>query len=78
MKPLIGMVTRMESYRCKMAAIEIDDPRGKGLLAGVAIEVEDPRCRNLKANGTIGLEESWSNRVGIAMEDARCQNLGNW
>jgi hypothetical protein len=61
-----------------MAAIEIDDPRGTGLLTGVAIDVDDPRCRNLKANGTIGLEESWSNRVGIAMEDPRCQNLGNW
>ena len=68
----------MESYRCKMAAIEIDDPRGKGLLMGVAIDVEDARCRNLKADGTIGLEESWSNRAGIAMEDPRCQNLRNW
>jgi hypothetical protein len=76
--PFDEMVTWMESSRCKMVAIEIDDPRGKGLLTSVAIEVEDPRCRNLRDDLVIGLEDRRCNRVGIEMEDPRCQNLRNW
>lgn len=78
MSQLDGMVIGMESSRCKMVAIEMDDPRGKSLLTGVAIEVEDLRCRNLHASLVIGLEDRWYNRVGIEMEDPRCKNLRNW
>ncbi len=34
MSQLDGMVVGMESSRCKIVAIEIDDPRGKGLTHG--------------------------------------------
>ena len=78
MSPLDGMVTGMDSDRCRMVAIEIDDPRGKGLLAGVAIQVEDPRCVSLRASAAIWTEDRGWNRVGIEMEDPRCKNLGNW
>jgi len=72
------MVQAMESARCKMVAIEIDDPRGKSLLTGVSIETEDPRWSSLHASTVIGPEDSWRNRVGIQMEDPRCMNLRNW
>jgi hypothetical protein len=78
MSQLDGMVIRMESPRCKIVAIEIDDPRRKGLLAGVTVEVEDLRCRNLHASQVIGLEDRRHDRVGIEMEDPRRKNLRNW
>jgi len=37
----------MEDPRCKIAAIEAEDPRCKNLLSGVVIEVEDPRYKSL-------------------------------
>jgi hypothetical protein len=59
------MVIEMESSRCKMVAIEINDPRGKSLLTGVAIEMEDLRCKSLHSSMVIGLEDRRCNRVGI-------------
>jgi hypothetical protein len=78
MSPRDGMVIEMESSRCRMVAIEIDDPRGKSLLTGVVIETEDLRCRSLQASAAIELEDSRFQRVGIEMEDPRCRNLRNW
>ncbi len=78
MSPLDGMVIEMESSRCRMAAIEIDDPRGKSLFTAVAIEMEDLRCRSLQARAVIEPEDYRYHRIGIEMEDPRCRNLRNW
>lgn len=68
MSPLDGMVIEMESSRCRMVAIEIDDPRGKSLITGVAIEMEDLRCRSLRASVVIEPDDRRCHRIGIEME----------
>lgn len=78
MSLLYGMVIEMESSRCRMVAIEIDDPRGKSLFTGVAIELEDLRCRSLQASPVIESEDHRCHRIGMEMEDPRCRNLRNW
>jgi len=65
----------MESYRCKVAAIAIDDPRCSILLKGVAIEVEDSRCRSLLEGRVLDVEDSRCGDVRVVMEDPRCQSL---
>jgi hypothetical protein len=37
----------MEDPRCKIAAIEAEDPWCKGMVRGVVIEMEVPRCKGL-------------------------------
>jgi hypothetical protein len=69
------VVNQMESHRCKMVAIEMDDPRGANLLGAVAIEVEDTRCRSLAEGYLIQVEDARYRHVAIKMEDPRCQNL---
>jgi len=43
----------MDDPRCKIAAIETEDPRCKSLLNGMVIEVEDFRCKSLRYSLTI-------------------------
>ena len=56
------MVIEMEEPRFRIAAIEAEDPRCKGMLRGVVIEMEDPRCKI----------------VAIEVEDPRCRSLHIW
>jgi hypothetical protein len=75
MSPLGKAVIEMESSRCKMAAIGMDDPRGAGLLKAVAIEAEDSRCGSLAEGRMLEVEDPRCGSVRIAMEDHRCQSL---
>jgi len=78
-----GVVSEMEDPRCKIAAIQVEDPRCIGILRGVVIEMEDPRCRGLfqgvlLKRAAIEMEDPRCRHVGIEMEDPRCRNLGIW
>jgi hypothetical protein len=66
---------QMEHARCKMVAIEIEDPRGAGQFTAVTIEAEDSRCRSLVESLVLEVEDSRHRRVAIKMEDPRCQCL---
>ena len=65
----------MEFSRCRIVAIEMDDPRGAGVLSGVAIDAEDARCRSLTDSQVPEVEDARCNQVTIRMEDPRCQSL---
>ena len=68
-------VIEMEDPRCRIAALEMDDLRCKGLLSGVMIEVEDPRYKSLYYRAALEIEDPRCNRVPIKMEDPRCTSL---
>jgi hypothetical protein len=70
-----GMVIAMESSRCKMAAIEMHDPRCSSLLVAVAIEIEDCRCASLVEGPALKVDDARYSYVPHRMEDPRCQNL---
>jgi hypothetical protein len=53
----------MEDSRCNFAAVEMEDPRCKGLRGGVAIEMEDPRCKSMLSG------------KAMEMEDPRCKSM---
>jgi hypothetical protein len=72
------MVIEMQSSRCRMVAVEAEDPRSKALLTGVAIEMEDLRCKGLNPKAAIEFTDGRCHWVGIEMEDPRCRNLRNW
>jgi hypothetical protein len=42
------LVNEMEDTRCNFMAMEMEDPRCKGLLSGTAMVMEDPRCQSLR------------------------------
>ena len=65
----------MEDPRCKIAAIEAEDPRCKNLLSGVEIEMEDPRCKSLLIRVVIGMEDPRCRIEAVKTEDPRCKNL---
>jgi hypothetical protein len=69
------VVIAMEDPRCKIVAIEIQDPRYRNLLNGVVIEMEDPRCKSLLNRVVLEIEDSRCYRVAIEMEDPRCKSL---
>ena len=74
-----GVVIAMDSFRCKMAAIEMEDPRCSSLLEGVAIEMEDRRCTGLVEGLVLEVDDARCRHVPVRMEDPRCQNLHtNW
>jgi hypothetical protein len=68
-------VIDMEFSRCKMAAIQIDDPRCVGIHTAVSSEVEDSRCRYLAEGKVLEVDEGCCRSVTIAVEDPRCRNL---
>jgi hypothetical protein len=69
----------MEFTRCKIAAIETDDPRGTGLYSAVTIEMEDSRCRSLAEGKMLETDGPCGRNVAVRMEDPRCQSLYiNW
>jgi hypothetical protein len=72
---LDGEVNEMESSRCRMVAIEINDPRCSSLLAGVTIEAEDSRCRSLVEGLVLEVDDARCRHVAIRLEDPRCRNL---
>jgi hypothetical protein len=65
----------MTDPRCKIAAIEIDDPRGNGVFRGVTIEMEDLRCKSLINRVVIDVQDHRCNRTAIKMVDPRCKDL---
>jgi hypothetical protein len=69
------VVMAMEFSRCRIVATEMDDPRGAGVLSGVAIDAEDARCRSLTDSQVLEVEDARCNQVAIRMEDPRCQSL---
>ncbi len=71
-----GGVIEMEDPRFRIAAIEMDDLRCKGLLCGVEIEMEDPRCKTLFYRVALEMEDPRCQRVTVDMEDPRCKYLG--
>ena len=74
-----GAVIAMESFRYKMTAIEMEDPRCSGLLVGVAIAMEDSRCTSLVEGRALEVDDTRCRHVPVRMEDPRCQNLHrNW
>jgi hypothetical protein len=75
MSPLDWMVIEMEFSRCKMVAVNGDDPRCSDLLTGVAIEMEDSRCTSLAEGRVLELNDARSRHMHVKMEDPRCQNL---
>ena len=72
----------MEDSRCYFVAIEIEDPRCKGLCGGLAIEMDDPRCKSMLSGTAMEMEDprckSMLRSAAMVMEDPRCQNLRNW
>ena len=72
------VVIMMEDPRCKIAAVELDDTRCKGLIQGVAIEVEDPRCKSLSYRATKEMDDPRCASLAMKMDDPRCQSLRNW
>lgn len=70
-----GMVIEMEFSRCRIVAIEIDEPRGAGLHKGVSIEAEDSRCRSLAEGLTLQVEVAHCGHALVSMEDPRCMSL---
>jgi hypothetical protein len=71
-------VIEMEFSRCKMVAIEVDDPRCSSLLMGVAIEMEDPRCASLHERRVPEADDARCRHAPVKMEDPRCQSLRYW
>jgi hypothetical protein len=69
------MVIDMESFRCKMAAVKIDDPRCSDLLTGVTIGPEDLRCINLLEGLVLEVDDPRCKHVHVKMEDPRCWSL---
>lgn len=73
------VVIEMEFSECKVAAIGINDPRGRGLLNAVAIEAEDSRCRNLVEGLVLEVDDARCMQTSMKMEDPRCRSLHmNW
>jgi hypothetical protein len=70
-----GLVIEMEFSRCKIAAIEIQDPRCSSLLEGIAIGTEDSRCRSLVEGMALEVDDARCAYARIKMEDPRCQEL---
>jgi len=68
-------VNEMDDARCKIAAIEMDELRGRSPLSGVAIEMEDLRCLGLSNRVALEIEDDRFSRLAIQMEDPRCNNL---
>ncbi|MGA2729271.1 MAG: hypothetical protein ACLPH3_00385 [Terracidiphilus sp.] len=65
----------MEDARCRIAALEMDDPRcGKGLLSGVEIEMEDSRCKSLFYGVALEMDDPRCRRETVDMEDPRCKS----
>ena len=73
--PLDEVAMAMEFSRCRIVAIEMDDPRGAGLITAVAIDVEDSRCRCLNDSQALEVEDARCSQAAIRMEDPRCQSL---
>jgi hypothetical protein len=73
--PLDEVAMAMEFSRCRIVAMEMDDPRGARVLSGVAIDAEDARCRSLNDSQALEVEDSRCSQVAIRMEDPRCQSL---
>ena len=70
----------MEDPRCKIAAVQTEDPRCNSLLRGVVIEIEYHRCKGvlqgpMLAGVAIEMEDPRCQRVAIEIEDPRCQSL---
>jgi hypothetical protein len=78
----LEMVMEMDDSRCIFVAIEIEDPRCKGLCGGAAIEMDDPRCKSMLSGTAMEMEDprckSMLRSAAMVMEDPRCQNLHNW
>ena len=76
------LVTDMDDFRCIFMAIEMEDPRCKGLCGGAAIEMDDPRCKSMLSGTAMEMEDprckSMLSSAAMVMEDPRCQNLRNW
>jgi len=69
----------MENPLYKIAAIEMEDCRCKGLQNGMDIGMEDLRCEGLSNRATVQTEDPRCKSVAIVMEDPRCQLLQmNW
>lgn len=77
------VVIEMEDSRCKIAAIEADDPRCRGLLSGAVIEMEDPRCKDLSKDVMLRgvaaeADDPRCKIMAIEVEDPRCRGLHIW
>jgi hypothetical protein len=76
------LVIEMDDFRCNFAAMEMEDPRCKGLRGGAAIEMDDPRCKSMLSGMASEMEDprckSMLSSDAAEMEDPRCQNLRNW
>ena len=73
-----GVVIEMENARCRIAAIEVEDPRCCGLLRGVEVEMEDPRCKGLLHGVAIEVDDLRCKMVAIEVDDPRCRSLHVW
>jgi len=65
----------MEDPRFKVAAIEVEDPRCKGIQNGREIAMEDLRCERLSNRAVIQTEDPRCMQVVTVVEDPRCQWL---
>jgi hypothetical protein len=65
----------MDDPRCRIAAIETEDSRCKGLLDGAVIEMEDPRCVSLLYRGSTEMDDPRCRSTATEMEDPRCRGL---
>jgi hypothetical protein len=65
----------MDDPRCKIAAIETDDPRCKGLLNGAVIVMEDLRCMSLIYRVSIEMDDPRCRSSATEMDDPRCRGL---
>ena len=66
----------MEEPRCKIAAIQMEDPRCIGILRGVVIEMEDPRCRGLLQGVLLSVRPSRWKILGAGTWGSRWKILG--
>ena len=69
------LVIEMDDFRCNFAAMEMEDPRCKGLRGGAAIEMDDPRCKGLLNPVVLEIEDPRCNRAAIKTEDPRSKGL---
>jgi len=73
------MVVDMEDSRCRIAAIEFDDPRCKNSLGAAEIAMEDHRCIGLRRPAVTEFDDPRCRSTAMEADDPRCRGmLGMW
>jgi hypothetical protein len=65
----------MEEHRCKIAGLQIEDPRCHSLVAAVMVQQEDQRCEWLSDRMAMVRVDSPGNCTPMLTDDPRCRSL---